>query len=437
MASCVVGLCKMDALIVTSINPWSRLEAQLECYQAWKELGYRVKTYNCSEEYERLVRAGVSRQDLVEIDEAKTSKHINGKPIPRIMPVLEDACNIGSDNIILVNSDIYPAQRKKVTGFLASLSGAMALTRKECVAYPDALHTDRYHYRKGLDIFFFTNEALKRIYARLLKSDVSQRMTFGVPGWDFFLGHQILCDPEGAILDGEAFLHAVHPTTYHDASEFSHYAAEMAKSPMYGTVEGHNIEQKFVKLIDLNCERNAKASQALRSAYYQNVQESENSGYALAKTVQREFYGALARHNIEAPNDSKSLRLFISAQLERPNWEAAQFYAMHRMAALSAIDKSLMLLLLLLIVMRATGLKTEKDNYPKGNMHVPAVREILGRHEEGLPRFMSILSLFANEAINHSIFNTTLFKYIIVSTENPRSLNLCIAIEDYCSKRLV
>ena len=149
-----------QGLVLTSVNPKSRLAYQGECLAAWKDLGLRVVTCHAPDEAEQ-VRASVIGcvAEVFELTDAATARFIHRFPSPRLKPLLDLALHhYGPDFVFIANSDIYPALRKCPLALFAT-HPAYAFARKEVIALASGPRSTSM-YRGGLDVFAFTNGAL-------------------------------------------------------------------------------------------------------------------------------------------------------------------------------------------------------------------------------------------------------------------------------------
>ena len=191
-----------STLVLTSLNPKVKMGHQLRCFNEWAKIGYDIRSFNSGEECNQLINAGVSTSQIQKISKEQTATHLFNKQAPRILPILEYALRTDHDFFILTNSDIFPAHNNVVSSHLVSFSESIAFTRAECPDLSLDTFMPKKFYRGGLDVFWFTKLRLQCVFKMLENAPVSQRMTFGVPGWDFFLGHIICKELDSPIMDG-------------------------------------------------------------------------------------------------------------------------------------------------------------------------------------------------------------------------------------------
>jgi hypothetical protein len=420
----------MKDLVITSVNPYAKIEGQTRCFNAWKALGYDIISFNSENERTILLKHGFEVEDLCLIELSETAVGLFGKQIPRILPVLHRACGLPYDNYILINSDIFPAHRKPISSFLASLNDCIALTRNECIYLQSNKYTDNSPYRGGLDIFFFTRLGLVNIFNKLINEDVAERMTFGIPGWDYFLGHFII-QSGGLVMDSHILLHEVHKTTYSAIDEFQFYADVMIKSGRYITIDGNEVAAEFASNISLQCEANERYSTLLKRLFYRapvlNKSELYDDDVA---AVLKEVENVALNLNIKV---TASLRGFVKSQLNSISWVAAEAYRRNEMQGMPIIQASFILLLIQLIVKKRLNKLHVSTVYPMDNMHGAALRQII-QNTHGMERMHYLLGLFCSELAEHNIFNKYLYKYVVLSADSQRKLSSCASILTICNK---
>jgi hypothetical protein len=422
----------MNTLVMTTVNPFNKLEHQKLCFMTWKKLGYTIKTFNSSREIDMLLNAGFDKNDIIEIEVSETSKELFNKEIPRILPIITRAINLNYEAYLLTNADIYPAHRKVISTYLASLNSSIALARNECVYLASNKYTDSSPYRGGLDTFFFTRIGLTNIFNELLKEDVSERMTFGIPGWDYYLGHLIL-ENGGSIMDGEVVLHQSHQTTYGKIDEFQFYANVMAKRGQFLQTEINAVAAEFARKIHNECESNQYHSTLLKRMFYETQSIKDIELYdADVDIILKEIEKAVQNNGIEI-NVTKALRGFIKSQLEGVSWVAAEAFIKNEMRGIPIIQSSFILLSIQLIVKKLTNKLKVTYQYPDGNMHGVALRQILN-NAQGIERMRNMIGLFSSELVEHNIFNKDLYKYFVLSADSQKKLSSCASILTICSK---
>ena len=77
----------MKSLVITSVNPYAKIESQIKCFNAWKALGYDIISFNSESERNILLANGFEAAELCLIELSETAVGLFGKPIPRILPV--------------------------------------------------------------------------------------------------------------------------------------------------------------------------------------------------------------------------------------------------------------------------------------------------------------------------------------------------------------
>lgn len=422
----------MKCLVITSVNPYAKTETQKTCFNAWKALGYDIISFNSAKERNILLDQGFDAESLCLIELSETAADLFGKQIPRILPLLNRACNLSYDYYILTNSDIFPAHRKPISSFLGSLNHAIALTRNECVYLPNNKYTDNSPYRGGLDIFFFTRFGLTNIFNSLINEDVAERMTFGIPGWDYFLGHMIT-QSGGLIMDGKVFLHESHQTSYGKIDEFQFFADVMVKIGIYKAREANELAAEFTSNISLQCEANERNSTLLKRLYYCAPALIKNSLYdGDVVTILNEVEKIAFQSDIDI-KITETLRGFVKSQLNGISWVAAEAFRKNEMQGIPIIQASFTLLLIQLIVKKRLNKLDVSYVYPLVNMHGVALRQII-KNTHGMERMHYLLGLFCAELVEHNIFNKELYKYFVWSADSQRKLASCASILTFCMK---
>ena len=424
----------MKTLVVTSVNPHGKFAYQKHCFDAWKTAGYHIITMNCVNEAQSLIEQGFDAADIEILTEGETAQNLFGRPIPRVLPVLNRAKHYNHDATILTNSDIYPSHNRPVSQFLAGINDTLALTRNECVNLGDHRFTDSTAYRGGLDIFFFTREGLTNTFAKLCINDLSERMTFGVPGWDYYLGYHLIYGLNGTVLDGEVFLHQSHKTTYNQINEFSLYADEMKTSGHFRGQDSVAIAAEFSQLIHAHCDTNLPISRTLKTAFFQ-APTALASAMQTTETaaVQDRLNDTLIQHGVAIALPPLRVKSFINSQLNGLSWSAAESFKETQMKKYPVVTGYLYMLLTQLLIKQHLGCHRVSLDYPKGNVHGIALRQIL-HNTRGQEQLMYLIRLFSAELIDHGIFNTTLFKYITWSANSDYALGLCNAVFELCKE---
>jgi hypothetical protein len=422
----------MKCLVITSVNPYAKIESQRVCFNAWKALGYDIVSFNSESERNILLDHGFEAENLCLIELSETAAGFLGKQIPRILPLLNRACGLSYDSYILTNSDIFPAHRKPISSFLVSLNNCIALTRNECVYLPNNKYTDKSPYRGGLDTFCFSRQGLTNIFNKLKSESVSERMTFGIPGWDYFLGHMII-QSGGLIMDGEVLLHESHQTSYGKIDEFQFYADVMVKSGKYKAEGVNEIAAEFAGNILFHCEVNERYSTLLKRLNYRAPVFNKCKKYDddLA-AVLKEVVNVALNLNIDI-KITASLKGFVKSQSKAISWAAAEAYRKNEMQGVPIIQASFILLLIQLIIKKLSNKFHVSYVYQSGNMHGVALRQII-QNTHGMERMHYLLGLFCSELAEHNIFNKELYKYFVLSADSQRKLSSCASILTICSK---
>lgn len=418
----------MKTIVATSINPFSKVEYQKLCFDKWKSSGVKVKTFNTKKECEVLLKSGFDRLDIEEIDITESGLDLFGKEMPRIMPILERLKHGGFDNSILVNSDIYPSINNDPSLLISRFGDVACLTRNECVDVGCHQYIESNPYRGGLDIFYFSKYGLDVVAKKLRGSDVASRMTFGIPGWDYYLAHFILQINENAILDSEVFLHQSHKTTYAAIDEFSHYAERMIKSGIYQAKSAVDLASEFKRRINQIAEKNRDKSIFLKKVFYYpfrgDIQFSiKQEEVKILERIRNNF--ELVGYPIKS---NKKLISFFRSQNAALSWSSGYSYGQAEFRSENTHVRCLLCILLMLIIKNHFGKSSYSIKYPKGNLHGAALKQIIA-NLTGKEQHKYINSLFAVELIDYSIFNPYLYNYIVLSSTGSRDLKICSEIK--------
>lgn len=406
-------------VVVTSINPFGRLAHQRRCFEAWQALGFETLSFNHPDEILRLVEAGVAETTLLPATEEDTGLALFGKPVPRVAAMLARVAQLRPGRpVILVNSDIYPAAGGPgFTGLWFDHAPALALTREEVSCLECSTETGRTPYRGGLDAFALEASALERINAELASRPVTQRMCFGIPGWDYLMGALIM-SPRlgGAILDSGLLLHESHRSTYADVEEFAHYLDDIAALVDLRHTNATEGAAAFAALIAARCETATATTALVRAMHFDRVVPESPPGPG-AVAAARWLMGLAPElrwnHNL----------LILAALADRlgrdPGFDlfsTLSFFASCRAGnALQMVD----LLAATLLHLRCRPGPPPRDSYPPGNLHARAIEVIL-RGTEGDPhsRRIELTRLFCEELVSYAIFNPRLYNYLALGCGN-------------------
>lgn len=401
----------MNTLVITSINPYANVELQLHCFKRWKELGYDIFSYNCKVENLALRSTREEYSDCYRVinDEA-TGIELFSRPVPRILPLLKQTLISRYEHIILVNSDIYPAHRKPISKFLAESFRTVAFTRVECPGYTVCSAAQQQFYRGGLDTFWFTRSGLQQLLGLISNHPEAERMAFGIPGWDYFLGHYIANSENCAIIDGSLFIHRSHATSYGEISEFSAYAGILASSGSYLASEPTALAHEFQTQIRRQCEDNTGYSKLLKLVFYQQPKVlEENRNQAFISGVLDQVDMLLGGVSVNHALNSVERDMFVGNIAQGNGWPGSGVLASLSGRSRNS-QKLLQLLLMALQVQLALKPNFLTTSYPPGNLHHVALDQIL-KSGDTSNQDENIFHLFAAEMINHGIVNTNLLKF--------------------------
>jgi len=404
----------------------------------WEKIGYQIKSHNSDIECASLLSNGLRQEQLSIVPVDDTAEQLFGKPIPRILPLLEYALQTDHDYFILTNSDIFPAHRKVISESLAKSFQSAAFTRTECLDLALCEFQSQTYYRGGLDLFWFTKPGLYNLLKKLRLSSVANRMTFGVPGWDYFLGHILSVDMNSPIIDGSIFIHQSHKTTYGRIDEFKHYAVEMLDSGQYVAEEPIPLADEFSILIRHKCENSANTARFLKLVYYKQPEVRVSKEWESRNNMQvilKQFSKQLDNIQVKSTFSNIELEIFIIKQNEGGGWPAAMSLANSQSNQQSYRFYRLQLLLLSLLFIYENKIRSLTLKYPQGNLHAIALKQIV-QNEGGTSRERYIFDLFASELIDYGIVNPNLMKYLFTCTNNSGEKALFFSIISSCKQGL-
>jgi len=262
-------------VVATTINPFGDIVHQRRCFLAWRALGCEPRTVNSAKEASYLVATGFDADEILIAEEAETGLALFGKGIPRVLPALARLAALTPDRpAILVNADIYPAVRHaEALRFWLAEAPALGLTREDCTLLEAHTLLDNQPYRNGLDAFVFRPGVLAEVVRMLGEHAVSERMCFGIPGWDFLLGAVVRAPAIGGrLMDSTVLLHETHRQTYDGVGEFAHYIPAMTA---LGEVSGTTAETaayEFFQTIVADCAASARQTAFVRAIAYARPQ---------------------------------------------------------------------------------------------------------------------------------------------------------------------
>ena len=425
----------MSTLVLTSVNPSANIHYQKTCLNEWERLGYQVRSFNHDSESRLLISAGFTSSQIREISPEKTSIKLFDRPIPRILPLLEEAVRTDHNYFVLTNSDIFPAHRSVVSSFLERSYQAVACTRTEVYDLALSRQFNQVFYRGGLDIFWFSRSGLLKILPVLQQSNAASRMTFGIPGWDFYLGHVVRTHLGAPIMDGTIFLHKAHVTTYDSIDEFGHYTEEMFNSGAYASRGTTQLAYEFSMLIRQQCIDHQSESRLLNLAYYSQPElgNHEKSPGPETKSIQRaliKFIRLLAIAQCTSAFQATELNVILSSQKDSADWESVSKLVNYRNRRQSYFCCGFQALLISLLCLTHSKRKKIRTNYPAGNKHIAALRMVVSDKCEQ-SREKAIFHLFATELLAHGILNLNILKYLYTacnSVDEKALLSLIISI---------
>lgn len=400
-------------IVVTSINPFGRTDVQLACFEQWQRLGHSVYTFNHQSEAAAVKALGIDDGAIVELGDAETGLEVHGKPVPRILSVLDRAVVMFGRDILLVNSDLLADARAGV--FVEPWQAEkrpIGLVREDELSNEVQIRSLTRSYTNGIDGFFLPRQVAMDICERLKLFEAARRMCFGMIGWDFAMGAAVL-EAGGTIRRCPTLVHEYHKPTYSDVSEFAHYVSLMETMGLEVGSSEHHAAANFARLIDEKCSAagNAVAIDRFRP------------------TGERSLLGARGREVLDA---MERLCLDFVVAFGR-ECTVALIHALDRRRDISLADilvllsrcepKSIFGLCLFISVTRLHLGAQKADeftlSYPRTSQHsaaLTAIRHAHGEDRDGLRR--AVVQLFLVELDEYGIFNPRLFNYLALCCEN-------------------
>jgi hypothetical protein len=424
----------LNPIVVTSINPTGKMAHQRLCFERWRSLGMRTMTCNTQPEARVLAQSGFPEECIRLIPEEHSGQSLFGKPVPLIKPLLEALyLEQPFDCLILTNSDIYPAIRThSIVRYWATHGPALALTRDEIHDLAAHDYDSSCPYRGGLDVFVIQRDGLTGIIELLGGLESSSRMAFGMPGWDYLMAATLLSPRVGGrIFDSHVLIHQSHKPTYGSMDEFSNYVEDLKNLGAVSDDDPAVAAAQFASLIEQECRRQHKDSSMARLLYYQRPERHSSASQLNARferVWQQLIRMAPAMENCYRKRAISSLyqRLLNDPEV---SFEAALPLICNSKSTWFQFHQALFAIVLCLKAHTETRQLKITENYPKGNQHRAALRNIIDRHDENDPlRRLWIARLFGSELVNHQIFNPRLFDYLVLASQNDSELQLTMEI---------
>ena len=409
-------------VIATSLNPGARLEEQIASVRQWKKLGYKTLCFQSEQESKRLSHAGIESEDIVHIQAEDTAQNLVGKPIPRIAPVLRIVQrDHNPDSLILVNSDIYPIARSKMAQ-LGTMLQCAALTRQDCLSLELPALERSIPYRGGLDIFFFTKAALSVLLKKLSEIPVAENMTFGIPGWDYFLGGLIM-DTElgGEIIDSGLCYHIAHRTTYRHLHSAKPYIDYLRNIGLVSQTETADAAAEFAAFIESCCQRNVGKSTLLNRLYRDYRLPAVGAPLPIDEFLHRT--GILHLSQCRETLDT------VWKYLQRPDFSgpaAMAYYAQHKASEVKFFQM-LECLLLILHALKQKGELEFRTSYPDSTFLKKEVEFIQKRTDASEAR-LHALCVVTGDLVEHKCLSPHLLQYLVLSCINDNERRVLGAI---------
>lgn len=416
-------------LVLTSINPFGRGELQLRCFRKWLDLGFDAYTCNHGVEMEALTGLGIPADRIIQLGDHETGMDLFKKPVPKIRAVLARAEAMFDKDLLLVNSDLFPAAPD--TGFLdiwRQTGDTLALTRAEVMSLDHAVDRVCRPYRGGLDAFLLPRPQLEKLLRDLELFPVSNRMCFGIVGWDYFVGAMLERRLKGTFTDSRVLLHEMHQPTYSNVDEFTHYLTSVHA---LGVGVGKNYVDtvaEYAAEIDRICGDNDRklppedlqpdlpsGEDRMDAAQQALLEELQAKAPALVHTLGRSYVAAL-----------------IMGVAARPLASFGDLVGQVQDSEYKRQFAQLLLFMILIVRLRPGRYEDATQEYPKGNMHAAALRMIRDNTVNNPDlRRLEVAKLFCTEAVDYKIFNPRLFNALALYCENDSERALISEIRTY------
>lgn len=419
-------------IVVTSVNPFKRTEMQKLCFDKWSALGFEIYTVNHHSEVGALKALGILDHQIIEIDDEQTGLALHGKPMPRILSVIE-LCAVRFDRgLLLVNSDLYPAVNDTV--FLETwqnVAPAVGLTRQDVQKLDYFVPASSAPYRQGLDAFYLGYDALHDVLAAARLYKASERMCFGIVGWDFFMGALLKTSFKGTFLDSGFLLHEKHQQTYSDVEEFAHYLTAM-QAMGFGIGKDHilaasEMHSNIVATCSENMAHCLPADLAARP-HDRPLPEICEAVFRQLETRAPTIIHVLGRDKVLG---------LLSFVHERPDLDISNVLEELPPSEMLRAFGHVLLILVMFIQLRSEGSSNLTSTYPAGNMHAEAVRIIRKNTTEDWPmRRFEIAKLFAIELSTYGVFSHKLMDFLALSCENESERALVTLVKEFVTGEL-
>ena len=190
--------------IITSINPFDRLDIQMESLSTWKNKGCKIYSVNSSREIDILKKYSYKGQYIV--DEYFLAKETISNKYVKMEDVMKNIFHNNQNEIwAIVNSDIA-IDNLDLSNILNNVDKTTVIVGTR----HDKYINNRYEYFKyGYDVFIFDPNALLNI------NFSNSIFGLGLPWWDYWF--PILLHINGLKfkhIDDIHFIHQYHNTRY-------------------------------------------------------------------------------------------------------------------------------------------------------------------------------------------------------------------------------
>lgn len=414
-----------EPIVLTSLNPNANSEHQFRCFAAWQAAGFDIRSVNVREETKRILEWGVAPDNLLILRDEETGLETSGKPVPSVLPILRRARAVwpGRD-LILTNSDIYPAIRSAgITRFWSSsCGGAVGLTREECHAVEAYTFRASAPYRGGLDTFFVASDRLATLVEVLEETSSAPWMAFGAVGWDYLMGAAILSERvRGSVMDGAVLVHRAHRATYGSVDRFERFARDLHDLGFVTTPTSAEAARQFSVRLKVECERNRALSRAVKRIYFRSVR-TEIAGLTHTSCAVQAYRDVASVAPGLLPRTTNSGLATLAQRLlsdSDASFGMVLSYFMESPSHTRKFVECLIAIAFALYVRRTTGEINTVTEYPRGNRHGEALRQIVqNTRSDSAEQRLEVACLFGTELVDRCLFNPRLYDYLVLSTQN-------------------
>ena len=422
--------------LITSLRPHARLAQQLRCFEAWRALGFRVRSFNGAMEAKALVAAGVPEADIVTLPDAQTGKAVHGRPVPLTLPLLRRiAAESPTAAVVLTEPDIFPAMRTAgaIGFFLSQSGGAVGLAREDCVALECAGIADFNPWRRGIDSFFLHPSRLPHVIAGLERCAAVDRICLGIPGSDMLLA-AVIRDPRvgGRLADGGVLLHETHGSENGRLAELQHLLPDFERLTGIAGRDAGKSAAAFEALVAADAAITAGVDaprEMARALYFAPV--TLRPGLAAMNVAAR--LGALGPSigwHLRLPAIAALAELEIAAP-KADLGRAIEFFMINPDPQFRFYQRLQAILFCLACRMVRPDFRRPATDYSETDRgaHAKALAAMMQSAPQGTPlRRTQIAQLFGEDLLDLGTFNTRLFNFLVENCETDDERQLLTEI---------